>query len=183
MYRRFAEFSQEQQERVARVLVHGDRPEILEIKSIPPLFLLLIDSSKSPSDLLDQLILLRKQYSELRETRRSMADELKGATTLKDREEIINEWDEAWTVLLRNEFKKQTLLKRKISSSEMASGVVSPQSGGIKVVFANVFDYWKERKLTRRFSFFEQAQKKFGDIELDSKMMKKLRIKGVRHPT
>ena len=181
IYERFQEFSEQQKQRIARVLVYDASREIIEISNVPPLFLRLIDACKDPSDLFEKLGLLRNDYSELRDLRRTIACELKGLHKLKEREDVIRGWDDGWGVLLKNEFRKPSLLRRKISSTEMASGAISPTSDGIKTIFSNVLEHWKERKLARRYGFFEADQSAFDNIELDSKMMKKLRIKGVKH--
>lgn len=134
------------------------------LTGIPPLLTLLIDQALGPSHLIETLILLRKDYSSFRTIGSTFQAALRDAKTIEERVECINQWNESWNKLVKGEFKRPTLLSKKVSSADISKTIWTP-SNLASVVTQGIIDYSEERKTYKRLSIFSYLHSELNEIE------------------
>jgi hypothetical protein len=133
------------------------------IKNAPPLFSLLVDQALSPEHAVDCLVALRRDYIEIRRSGQRFQNELSAAKTLSDKKAVIDEWDDSWEKLAAGSFKKDQLLKKKVSSAEVAKVLVNPMTI-LSTVLQNFFDHLEGAKIHKRFRIYSELYRELDGI-------------------
>ncbi|WP_196765302.1 hypothetical protein, partial [Pseudoalteromonas luteoviolacea] len=103
---------------------------------------------------------------EFRVLRHEFTGEITKARNIGEQEEIVSAWNKSWEVLSAGEFKKPSLLKRKISSTDVSTSVVSIESGSLKTILKNLIDHHQYKKAYKQFQIYSQLHEQVNSIEL-----------------
>lgn len=161
-YREYAGYHNQKYAKFSEVLTN---PFISELKHFPPLFTVFLERCKNNDDAVLVLSELRKDYYEFRKIRHEFTNAVMSASALADQNEVVAEWDLAWQSLSLGEFKKPSLLRKKISSTDISSLVMSIETGGAKTLIKNVIDHMQYKKSYKRFGVFGNIEEEIGRIE------------------
>ena len=136
-----------------------------QIESVPPFLTLLIDQALSSEHAVEVLYQLRRDFESLRKTGAEFTSLVKKAKKLRERKEIINEWNRSWELLHKGDFRKPQLLSRKIISSDVSKAIVKPQSSGLSSIIELFLDYREEVKSYNRFRIYGDLYTELDGIE------------------
>jgi len=141
------------------------------IDNVPPFFSLLVDQSLSADMLVDTLTHLRRDYGELRALTGKLQHEVSAESGVTAKGEVVTEWSKSWDAVVKNNFKKPTLLRREITSADVSKAIIKPATA-ISTLIQGVMDYSNEMQLYKRFSIY-------GNIyaELDSALATEEKLK------
>ncbi|MBQ4861031.1 hypothetical protein J8L98_04880 [Pseudoalteromonas sp. MMG013] len=153
-------------QRFVRVSETLATPFVSEVKSIPPLMSVLLSRCKSSEDMVPVLAEMRCELIEFRVLRHEFTGEITKARNIGEQEEIVSAWNKSWEVLSAGEFKKPSLLKRKISSTDVSTSVVSIESGSLKTILKNLIDHHQYKKAYKQFQIYSQLHEQVNSIEL-----------------
>lgn len=123
------------------------------IENMPPFFSLLIDQTLSVDMLVENLICLRRDYQELRGLTGKLKREIDAQQGVSAKSEVVADWAKSWDLVVKNGFKKPSLLRRKISSADFSKAIVKP-AAAISTVVQAVMDHSEEAKSYKRFAVY-----------------------------
>lgn len=133
------------------------------IKNAPPLFSLLVDQALSREHAVDCLVALRRDYYEIRQTGQEFQNTISAAKTLREKKAVIDEWDDSWQKLTAGSFKKDQLLKKKVSSAEVAKVLANPIAIA-STILQNFLDHLDGAKIHKRFRIFSELYSELDGI-------------------
>jgi len=135
--------------------------------------LIFLHRCQKNEDVIGILTQMRKDYSEFRSLRLTFADQIASAHSLSEKQHIVDEWNRSWKSLMANEFDKPQFLKRKISSVDISSVVLSPESSGIKTILRNYLDHREFKKSFNHFRVFSDMNEEIGNIQSNVSLLEK----------
>lgn len=157
-------------------------PFISEIKSIPPLMTLLLTRCKSSEDLVHVLSEMRSEFKEFRKLRHEFTNKVQVANNLGEKIEVVADWNRSWEQLSAGEFKEPDFLKRKISSTDFASTIVSTKTGWIKSLITHALEHHNYKKSYKQFQVFANLEEHINCISQNSTVLDKVfGVEGVVH--
>lgn len=146
-------------------------PFISELKAIPPLMTILLERCKSSEDMVDVLANMREEFKDFRRLRHSFTSKIQSSSNIGEQTEIVADWNKAWGQLTAGEFKEPNLLKRKLSSTEVASSIVSIDTGGIKSFITHCIDHHHYRKSYKQFQIFSNLEENINSLSKNGRLL------------
>ncbi|WP_318515492.1 hypothetical protein [Photobacterium leiognathi] len=143
-----------------------------ELSNVPPLFLLYLNYCSSGHDEVSALINLRKDYSDFRSVRAKYSDALNLADNINDREIIVDEWNKSWEELLQGEFKEPKSVKNTLTSTDISSILVSPESGLVKSIIKCYLDNKSYKKSYNTLRVFSDMNRDIGSMKNEASLLK-----------
>ncbi|EZI29245.1 TPA: hypothetical protein ACQGWB_005337 [Pseudomonas aeruginosa] len=141
------------------------------IDNVPPFFSLLVDQALSVDMLVDTLIYLRRDHGELRALTDKLQREVSAESGVTAKGEVVAEWSKSWDTLVKNNFQKPKLLRRKITSDNVSKAIIKPTTA-ISTLIQRIMDYSNEMQLYKRFSIYGNIYE-----ELDSALATEAKLK------
>lgn len=124
------------------------------IENCPPLFSLLVDKSHSNEHVIEVLFQIRQDFSELRFKANEFESLIRASNSLRDKKDIINEWNISWGLILKGDFRKPQLIKKLVSSETIAKIIATPGTAGKTSLLKALLDHINERKAYNRFNVY-----------------------------
>lgn len=124
------------------------------LENVPPFLSLVIDQSLNQEHSIDVIAQLREDYQELRQSGSLYSAEILRKKGLRDKKEIIDEWNDSWNRLLKSSFKKPSLFKRKLSLGDISKAIVTPQKSGISSMIQLLLEQAEEYSSYKRFRIY-----------------------------
>jgi len=124
------------------------------ISNTPPFLSLLIDKSTTQDRAIDVLIKLRKEYTPLKEQSKKFKNLLQKETTISRKRQVIQEWDDSWSNLVKSSFQRTSLLSRKVSSADFSKSIFNPLGEGLPRILQEFLDRFGEHSKNKRFQFY-----------------------------
>lgn len=124
------------------------------LENIPPFLSLVIDQSLSQEHSIEVIAKIREDYKELRSSGSLYSSEIILSKGLRNKKEIIDEWNESWGKLLKSSFKKPSLFKRKLSLGDISKAVVTPQKAGVSSIIQLFLEHIEEYSSYKRFRIY-----------------------------
>ncbi len=149
-------------------------PFISKIKYVPPLLLLFLERCKNCDNAILALAGLRKDYSEFKDLRHKFTNAVVSAKTISEQNDIVSEWNSSWKMLNAGEFRKPSLLQRKLSSTDISSSVISIETGGSKAIIKNIIDHLQYKKSYNLFRIFGDIEKDIGNMGTETALLHSL---------
>jgi hypothetical protein len=134
------------------------------ISNVPPFFSLMIDQALSNEHAFEVLVQLRRDFSQFRNIGIEYQNSIVNATSLRDRKEIINEWNRSWNLLVKGDFKKPQFLSKKVSSADVSKVVLKPETAGFSTIIQMFLDYREECKSYNRFKIYSELYSELDGI-------------------
>ncbi|MFQ1895824.1 hypothetical protein ACK36K_00540 [Aeromonas veronii] len=134
------------------------------IENCPPFLSLLIDQSTSTEHSFQTLMQLRRDYSSLRHLNIQYQTDIKNEQSIRGKKFIIDEWNTSWESMLKGDFKKPQLLKKKISNSDVSKAIIKPSSVGLSTIIQTYLDYRDQNKAFSRFKVYSELYKEIDGI-------------------
>lgn len=134
------------------------------LNNVPPLFTLFLDQALSQDHAIDVLKKLRDDYSELRLLNSEYKESLEKAESIRDKKDVVDDWNQSWDSMLKGNFRKPQFLKRKISSSDVSKSVVKPESAGLSTILQSYLDYREEMHSYKRFRIYGELYNELDGI-------------------
>ncbi|CAD5109886.1 hypothetical protein [Zestomonas carbonaria] len=145
------------------------------IKNVPPFLALLIDQAPSREYAIETLVQFRRDYGALRQQSVSFCREFQSASTLRNKKLVVDEWNTLWDTLLKGDFQKPVLLRRKVSSADMVKAIVDPSiSLGVSAFIKAFLEYRIETKAYSKFRVYSDL---YNELDVISGTRDKLRDK------
>ncbi len=135
------------------------------IENCPPLLSLLIDQAQSREHAIEVLSQLRRDFKELRHKSHEFESLVKKSNSLREQNEIINEWSDSWGLLLKGDFKNPQLLRRNVSLADVSKAVVKPQTAGLSSLIQSWLEYSEEKKSYNRFRIYSDLYNELDGIK------------------
>ena len=162
--KKYYEYATHHDKKVLRMSEPTITPFVSELRSIPPFLTLLLSRCKDSEDMLSVLIDMRKEFSEFRKLRHQFTQKVKESSTIGEQSDLVSDWNRSWEVLVKGEFKKPSLLSRKVSSSDVASSIVSVETGGLKTFISHFLDHLQGRKSFKQFQVFSNLEEQINNV-------------------
>lgn len=135
------------------------------LHNTPPFLTLLIDQAQSQDHAIDVLRQLRRDYAALKDQSKIYRDALDKTASLRDKTQIIAEWNDSWASLLKESFRKPQLLTRKISSADIAKALIKPHEDGISRILEAFLEYREECRIYSRFHIYSELYNELDGIK------------------
>lgn len=171
LLKKYFDFANYHNQKFIRLSEAINNPLISEIKSIPPLMTLLLTRCKTSDDMVHILSEMRDEFKEFRKLRHGFTNKIQTANNIGEKSEIVADWNRSWEQLCAGEFKEPDLLKRKMSSADVASTVVSTETGGVKSLITHVIEHYKYKKSYRQFQVFANLEEHINSISQNSSIL------------
>lgn len=142
------------------------------IENCPPFLSLLIDQSTSAEHSIQTLKQLRNDYSSLRHLNLQYQTDIKKEKSIRGKKNIIDKWNTSWESMLKGDFKKPQLLKKKISNSDVSKAIIKPSSVGISTIIQSYLDYRDQNKAFSRFKIYSELYKEIDGISCSHNNLK-----------
>ncbi|MEY2336500.1 hypothetical protein [Acidithiobacillus ferrianus] len=134
------------------------------LENVPPLFTLLVDQALSHDHAIEVLRQLRSDFCGLRELNGKYNSSIEKAGSLRDKKDVIDEWNASWHRLIKGDFKKPQLLRKKVSSSDVSKSIIKPGSSGISTIIQMFLDYREDCQSYKRFKIFSELYNELDGI-------------------
>lgn len=148
-------------------------PFISEIRSVPPLMAVLLERCKTSEDMVEVLAKMREEYREFRILRHQFTIKIQSTNNVGEQVEVVADWNRAWEAITAGEFKKPNLLKRKVSSTEVASSIVSVEKGAVKTFLSHFIDHYEYKKSYKQFQIFSNLDEHISAFSQKSELLSK----------
>ncbi len=125
------------------------------LTGIPPFLTLMIDQALSPSYLVETLVQMRRDFSELRKVGAKYQAEVHNAKTVRDKVDAIDQWSDSWNTLVKGDFRAPRLLSKKVSSTDVSKSIWNPISAA-STATQGLIDYREELNTYKRLSIFSE---------------------------
>ena len=132
-------------------------PKDHALTACPPLFAILLERSRNQDEVVDNLRRMRNDFRELRDTQKTFMALLAAASGVREQAEVIKEWNSSWDILLRSDFRKPSLLRRAVTTSEIAKSIAEAGAGkppALSMLVEKYLNYHAEMKVHKRFRIF-----------------------------
>ncbi|MFQ7899383.1 hypothetical protein ACHT8Q_06270 [Stutzerimonas degradans] len=134
------------------------------LNNVPPLFTLFVDQTLSQDHAAEVIKGLRKDYSALRLLSYEYKESLEKAGSVRDKKDVIEDWNRSWDSMLKGDFRKPQFLRRKISSSDVSKFVVKPESAGLSTIIQAYLEYREEKRYYKRFKIYGELYNELDGI-------------------
>lgn len=134
------------------------------LNNVPPLFTLFVDQALSQEHAIEVLKKLREDYSALRSLSFQYKESLEKAESIRDKKDVVDDWNRSWDSMLNGDFRKPQLLRKKISSSDVSKSVVKPESAGLSTIIQAYLDYREEKHSYKRFKIYSELYNELDGI-------------------
>ncbi|EGX6965381.1 MULTISPECIES: hypothetical protein [Vibrio] len=151
---KYYQYAKAHEAKFIALMQYETEPFIAQLSKMPPLLSLFIDRTNQIECGLSTLITLRDEFVDFRKLRESYTASIQEATTFGERNDIVSDWNSKWDLLCKGEFKTPNLLRRKVSSTELSSAIVSPGTGGAKAFIHHVLEHFEYKKSYKQFRVF-----------------------------
>ncbi|MBU2923196.1 hypothetical protein Q4530_02775 [Colwellia sp. 1_MG-2023] len=169
----YFDYATQHNQRFVRLSESISTPFISEIKYIPPFMSLLLSRCKSSEDMVGKLADMREEFKEFRTLRHKFTNKVQISKNIGEQEEIVADWNRAWEALTAGEFKKPNLLRRKITSTDISSSLVSVETGGLKTFIKQAIDYHQYKKAHKQFQVFSNLGEHINNINQNQVLLGK----------
>lgn len=124
------------------------------LENVPPFLSLVIDQSLTQEHSIDVIAQIREDYEELRVSGSLYSNEIIRSKGLRDKKGVIDEWNDAWSRLLNDSFKKPSLFKRKLSLGDISKAIVTPQKSGLSSIIKLLLEQAEAYSSYKRFRIY-----------------------------
>ena len=128
-------------ETIKTISLYTNDPLVYTLENVPPFLALFVDKSTNNIHGIEVIKQLRKDYSDFREINARYFSDLKSKSSIRDKKDMIDQWNSEWEKLVAGSFRKPNLLKKKITLSEVYKGIVEPISSGVPYII----DQWVQQ--------------------------------------
>lgn len=143
------------------------------LENVPPLFTLLVDQSPSNEYAIDTLRQLRRDFSGFRALTDTYNSAIDNAGSLREKKEVIDDWNQSWHRLVKGDFKKPQLLRKKVSNSEISKSIINPEGTGISTIVQMFLDYREDCQSFKRFKLYSELYNELDGISGSREKLKK----------
>jgi len=168
---RYYDYAKYHNQKFAKFSEALSTPFYSELKYFPPLFSLFLDRCKTSEDAVSVLVSLRHDYSEFRELRHKFTNAIESSNQVSEQYDVISDWNSSWKNLMSGEFKKPNLLRKKITSTDVSTSLISIESGSLKTVIKNTIDHFQYKKSYNLFRIFGDIEENIGNMETDKALL------------
>ncbi|WP_217550192.1 hypothetical protein [Pantoea sp. GbtcB22] len=143
------------------------------LENVPPFLSLVIDQSLSQEHSIDVVAQLREDYKELRASGSLYSAEIIRCKGLREKKDVIDDWNDAWSKLLNSSFREPSLFKRKVSLGDFSKAVVAPQTAGLSTVIQHLLEHAETYTSYKRFRIYCDLYTELDSISFSQKKLEK----------